>query len=223
MLSITEMSALLDKFGTPSNGRALVDRARRGKPVREVKSNGGNVITLFVSRKMRRQIATESRTIEFPAAVQYEHDDAVLEFYPQPFQLDVVQELPGQRKQRFQHTPDFIVIRKDGLFVDEWKPEARLDRTAKKSPERFVKLFDGWHCPPLEEQLAACGMTYRLRTEANLDRTYVENMNFLADYLGTDPGSLSDRALAAIRETLSQHSIMHLSDLIAAGVRRTHE
>lgn len=44
-------------------------------------------MTIFVSRKTAREISTESRHIEFPAAPNHEFDPAALEFYPQPCEL----------------------------------------------------------------------------------------------------------------------------------------
>lgn len=84
MLNKEELYGLFDHLGLPPKGRELVLRARVEAPVRAVKSQGGNVITLLASRKMGREIRTESRHIEFAAAVDKEYDSNVIEYYAQP-------------------------------------------------------------------------------------------------------------------------------------------
>lgn len=80
MLDLLELRRLFEHLGTPPAGRKLVEDARRNSPVRKVQSNSNNVITRFHSRKMERLVDTESRTVEYPAIVMYEHDPKVLEF-----------------------------------------------------------------------------------------------------------------------------------------------
>jgi len=125
-------------------GRRLVEKARIEAPVRDVKSRGGNVITLFSSRKMGREICTESRHIEFAAAVDHEHDPNVLEYYAQPCRLDLelIETVTGQVR-RIHHYPDFLVLRKSGIILEEWKSAAKLVRLAEKYPYRYEKDNDG--------------------------------------------------------------------------------
>ena len=81
MLTLVELHDLFDRLGTPPAGRQLVETARRLAPVRQVQSNSSNVITRYASRKMGRLVDCESRTVEYPAVIQYEHDPEVLEYY----------------------------------------------------------------------------------------------------------------------------------------------
>src|SRR5690606_12624008 len=61
------LNALFEKLGTPPKGRTLISNARIKAPVRKVRSNSSNVITIIASRKMGCEIRTESRHIEYPA------------------------------------------------------------------------------------------------------------------------------------------------------------
>ena len=88
ILSPIELNDLFDRLGTPAKGRRSVEKARKEAPVRDIQSNSSNVITWYSSKKMGRAIGTESRTCEFPAVVQFEHDPLVLEYYPQPCYLN---------------------------------------------------------------------------------------------------------------------------------------
>lgn len=69
MLTNEQLTELFGTLGLPPKGRDLVLRARIEAPVRPVKSQGGNVITLLASSKMGREIRTESRHIEFAAVI----------------------------------------------------------------------------------------------------------------------------------------------------------
>lgn len=73
MLNKEQISNLFDHLAMPLAGRELVLKSRASAPVRRVQSRGSNVITLLASCKMGREIRTESRHIEFAAAVNYEH------------------------------------------------------------------------------------------------------------------------------------------------------
>ena len=88
MLTLVELHDLFDRLGTPPAGRQLVETARRLAPVRQVQSNSSIVITRYASRKMGRLVGCESRTVEYPAVIQYEHDPEVLEYYAQPVKVD---------------------------------------------------------------------------------------------------------------------------------------
>jgi len=214
MLSNLELERHFDHLGTPDEGRKLVRKARNESPVRKVQSNRGNVITKFCSRKMDRTIATESRTVEFPAAVMYEHDLSVLEYFPQPLRLDIV--LSGKRGKagRFQHTPDFLVIRKDGIWIEEWREESRLMDLAAKRPERYSRDEDGWRCPPAEEQFAAMGIAYRLRSADEHPRCFIQNMIFLANYLDSRNPVPDERFVLELRDLFRERHAIHLCELL---------
>src|SRR5690606_87912 len=84
VLTNEQLTHLFDRLGVPPAGRELVRKVRNSLPARAVQSRGSNVKTALASRKMDRMIHTESRHVEFPVAVEHEHDPLVLEYYPQP-------------------------------------------------------------------------------------------------------------------------------------------
>ena len=123
MLTDIELENLFDELGTPEAGRNLVRKARREAPVRQVRSNGSNLITRYPSKKMNRVIETESRTAEFPAMLHYERDPKVLEYYAQPLEVDQKVPLANGKATRLLHTPDFLLITQDGIVIEEWRQE----------------------------------------------------------------------------------------------------
>jgi len=218
MLSLVQLRHLFDQLGTPGAGQKLIEDARRNAPVRKVRSNSNNVITRFASRKMGRLIDTESRTVEYPAVVMYEHDEMVLEYYAQPVCLDLKWKGPSdQRPSRVQHTPDMLLIREDGFWIEEWKEEKKLLELQKKNPERIFKENGEWRFPAVEAHFRDLGISYRIRTADEHPRIYIQNLTFLSDYLDPKCPSVSEDRLAAIHAQFQDHAAIPLLHLVDRG------
>lgn len=214
MLNPVELENYFNLLGTPELGRRLVEKARKLSPVRQVQSRLGNVITLYPSKKMSRAIATESRTVEFPAVITYERDSAVLEYFPQPVELDVIQIDESGRKSRFPHTPDFLVLRKDGIWIEEWREKPRLVKLAAQHPGRYFREADGWHSPFVEEQLAPKGISYRLRSADEHPRCFIRNMMFFGDYLEQGQQALDEHFVQVLKDKFADRPAIHLRELL---------
>lgn len=220
MMGTIELNAYFDRLGTPRAGRVLVEKARREAPVRDIQSKLGNVITWLASSKMGRPIGAESRTGEYHAIVQYEHDKAALEFYTQPCAFDLFLTDDGHSKpSRVQHTPDILILRQEQILIEEWKEESRLRKLAEKSPGRYTREDDGWHFPELEKHLLELGITYRLRSIEEHPLLYIRNIRFLGDYLHPDCPSVGAQAISRIRRTFAENSVCNLSDLLILAER----
>ena len=217
MLDKEQITALFDKLGTPRAGQALILKARVHAPVRDVKSHGGNVITLLSSRKMGSEIRTESRHIEFAAAVAHEYSSLVLEYYAQPceLKLELVDDSTGEIR-RIQHFPDFLVIRHDGFVLEEWKSAQKLTALAQRQPFRYVKGSDGrWYAPQIEKQLADLGIRYRICSDEDLPRRRVENLLHLADYFHPAAEPCSQSELVRLVRVLAEHGAVYIHELTA--------
>lgn len=218
MLTRENLIEIFDVLGTPTDGRELVMRARREAPVRKVQSKGGgNVITVMASRKMGRDIRTESRHIEFAAAVDKEYDSCVLEYFPQPteLRLELIDDTTGEIR-NITHTPDYLVIRADGICLEEWKTEAKLQRLAEKYPYRYRKASDGtWYAPQIEKRLAEWGLRYRVCSELAIPAKRVENLLHLADYLHPGSEPCPESTLARLQAVLEEHGSVYLAELLA--------
>lgn len=218
MLELIELRRIFERLGTRTAGRKLIEEARRIAPVRQVRSTSNNVITRFVSRKMARMIDTESRTVEYPAVVMYEHDSSVLEYYAQPMKLDLLwQAAPDRKPSRIQHTPDFLLIREDGFWVEEWREEDRLNRLSAKNPGRIFKDQGGWRYPAVEDHLRNLGIGYRLRSALEHPRTFIQNLIFLADYLNPSCPVVEGPRLEAIRNQFRGQAALPLLHLLDRG------
>lgn len=197
--------------------RKLVEEIRSSEPVRSRQSRVGNWTGRYASDKMERTIQFESKTDEFLAVVSYEHDEAVLEYYDQPSKIEMRYMSGGEspRPVTFWHTPDFFVLRVDGVGWEEWKPEAKLFELAESMPNRYQRDEQGkWRCPPGESYAARYGLTYRVRTSAELNPLYLRNLNFLEDYL-RDPNLQVDQAALKLMRTLfAEEPVMTLKALL---------
>lgn len=216
MLEKYQLIDLFDQLSTPRPGRELILRARVGAPVRDVQSRGGNVITLLSSQKMGCEIRTESRHIEFAAAVNHEYNPQVLEFYAQPckLNLELIDDATGEIR-NIVHFPDFLVVTQDGFTLEEWKSEQKLTRLAEKSPYRYVKGSDGhWYSPQIEKQLADFGIRYRIYSDLNLPRRRVENLLHLADYFHSAAEPCPPNELTRLQAALRQHGVLCIAELL---------
>lgn len=221
MLDTQQLTELFDHLGTPRAGRDLVLRAQSEAPVREVQSKGGNVVTFFQSRKMSRSIKTESRHIEFAALVDKEFDDTVLEYYPQPCALkfNLVDEATGEIH-TVSHTPDFLVIRSNGITLEEWKPAEKLPRLGERQPWRYQLGSDGhWYAPQIAEQLAEFGIRYEVHSDRDIPQRRVENYLHLADYFDDCTEPCPPLELARLNAALTEHGSLYLNELLADPYR----
>jgi putative transposase len=184
----------------------MIAAMRAAPPARRVTSRANNVSGTYPSRKMGVTIQFESHTVELWAIYLMEHDSDVLEFYDQPqtFKLRY-QAKSGTKMLGHYYTPDFLVLRKNGVGFEEWKTEDELHRQAEKQPSRYQRMEDGtWRCPPGEEYAEPLGLSFRVCSSSSLSRIYVENLIFLEDYVGfmpTVPHHVQARLLELVRET----------------------
>jgi putative transposase len=216
MLETSQLMALFDRLGTPQEGRKLIMKARTEAPVRAVRSYGGNVITYLASRKMGREIPTESRHFEFANAVIKEYDPQVLEYFAQPcvLRLELVDFVTGEIH-RIQHTPDFLVLGDDGITLEEIKSNATLTRLAEKNPYRYQKDDGYWRSPQIEAQLAELGIRYRIISDEDIPRRKVENLLHLADYFHPAAEPCPETTLLRLQAALKEHGAIYIAELLA--------
>jgi transposase InsO family protein len=135
-------------------------------------------------------IQFESHRVELAGIYEMEHDPSVAEYFDQPPAIKLVYESPRGRRMGVLHTPDFFVIRDRGAGWEEWKTEEELHHLNARNPNRYVpkpKEQGGWDCPPGAAYAAPLGLYYRVRSSAEIDWTFQRNIQFLDDYLRTDP------------------------------------
>jgi putative transposase len=172
-----------DRLQLPTATRDFLLRIRSSPPVRRVQGRLLNVCGTYASRKMGGSIQFESHTVELWAIYTMEHDREVLEFFDQPCQLELHYQGPSGRSTKALHTPDFLVLRKDGVSLEEWKPESRLLELMVTHPGRYQRDENGtWRCPPGEAAAESLGLSYYVRSSEELHQGYIRNLIFLEEY-----------------------------------------
>lgn len=210
------LEAVLQEQGMPLDGQKLVLKARVQAPVRGVESRGGNVLTVFMSQKMGCEIRTESRNYEFAAAVDFEFDNTVLAYYPQPceLRLELIDPLTGEIH-KIQHTPDFLRVTKAATTLIECKSQAELQRLAQKYPWRYKQDSDGhFYAPLIEGKLAELGLSYSVLTEKQVSARRIENLLHLADYLHPAAEKCPKDVLERVNVLLQEHGHLYVSELL---------
>lgn len=197
--------------------RKFIDEIRGGEPMRLVRGNGASVVGLFPSRKMGRTIQFESHRCELAFVQQMEVDPKVLEFWDQPTRLTITYESKAGRNVTVPYTPDFLVIRKDGVEFVECKTEEDLKKLAEDQPNRYRLGDDGlWHSPPVDECLKRFEdlIKYTIQPSSNINLVYVRNIEFLDDYLRKDTLLLDAAAQQFIVSVVGEHPGISLADLL---------
>lgn len=184
MLNNEEFATWCQNLGLADSAIQLIKRIRESEPSRNVKGGRWNVTGKYPSVKMGKTIQFESHTVELPGIYMMEHrDDSVLEYYDQPEPIKLSYKAGKKEKlTAIFHTPDFLVIRKDGVGWEEWKTEEKLIELAGSSPNRYMLVDGQWRCPPGEAYAEPFGLYYRLRSSKEINTTLYRNIVFLEDY-----------------------------------------
>lgn len=116
------------------------------------------------------------------------------------------------------YTPDFLVLRLDGVAFEEWKTEDELHRPCREQPYRYQRGEDGtWHCPPAEELTRQLSVSFRVCSSAMLTPTYIDNLDFLADYF-ISPPPIPERIVSFVRCRVQESPGMSMATLPGEGV-----
>ena len=119
-------SAWCQRNHIPPATEMYLQRIRSSPPARRVRGRASNVSGRYPSVKMGVSIQFESQHVELWAIYAMERDDDVLEYYDQPTRIQLHYKSRSGRKTSPWHTPDFLVIRRNGAAFEEWKPAEAL-------------------------------------------------------------------------------------------------
>jgi putative transposase len=182
--------------------QTAIQRIRSSEPARRVRGGTSNVSGRYPSVKMGRSIQFESQHVELWAIYAMEVDDDVLEYYDQPSRIQLHYHARSGHKTSPWHTPDFLVIRREGAGFEEWKPADALDKLTVRMPERYQREASGkWQCPPGEIAAHALGLSYRVRTSNEYHPLFIQNLKVLQDFW-THPFTLTAEVQAQVLEAL---------------------
>jgi putative transposase len=159
---------------------------------------------------MHRSLFAESHTVELPAMLSYELDPNVLEYFAQPMVVNA-----ETTKGNWNHTPDFLILRNDGVVVEEWRMEKRLQKLSASQPERYTAIPGGsWTAPVMEEFFANYGIRYELSVPRKLNPQKIENQDFLRPYYSPDFPIPKQEDFEDLINLLAEYPIISLQDLV---------
>lgn len=189
-------------------------QVRSQNPTRRVGGGRSNVSGRYPSQKMGVTIQFESHRVELPFVYEFEHDINVLEYYDQPPSIPLSYQAPNGRNLSVFHTPDYFVIRQDSAGWEECKTAEDLEKLASKNSNRYCQDGRGkWCCPPGEVYASNAGLSYRVRSSAEINWVLQRNLQFLDDYLRFDRVIVSGFATDAIKAVVETEPGILLHDL----------
>jgi putative transposase len=212
MLTETELLQLYQNLNLSQQAQQIIAEIRSSPPTRRVRSAAGNVSVRYPSRKMGIIIQAESHRNELAGIYEKEYDPKTLEYYDQPSRIKLIYKAKNGRRIGVWHTPDYFVIRRDGIGWEEWKTETELLRLADQMPHRYIREENAWRCPPGEEYAAQFGFFYRVRSSAEIDWVLQRNLLFLEDYLRANQTDLDKKTVGSV---VAEHPGITLQELRA--------
>lgn len=216
MLTESELQQLYQRLDLSRQARKIIEEIRSSPPIRRVNNRAGNVSVRYPSRKMGCVIQAESHKNELAGVYEKEHDPQTLEYYDQPCRIKLEYEAKSGRRVGVIHTPDYFVIRTDGVGFEEWKTEEELRSLAEKMPHRYQRDETGhWRCPPGEQYAEQYGFFYRVRSSAEIGWIFQRNLRFMEDYLRLDQVEVTESATAEVLNLIREQPGLHLKELLA--------
>jgi len=138
----------------------------------------------------------------------------VLEMYDQPTRIQLHYQARSGRKTSPWHTPDFLILRRNGASFEEWKQASSLDKLAVSQPHRYQRnASGGWQCPPGEQAAKALGLSYRVRSSAEYHPFYIQNLKLLRDFL-VKPFHVEETQEAQVLESLQAYPGVSVKSLL---------
>ena len=214
MLSKESFEQWCQQLKLSEQARTIIARIRASPPSRRVQGRAGNVSGQYPSRKMGFGIQFESRRNELAAITLMEHDPTVLEYYDQPKRIKLTYQ-GAHKRVGVWHTPDFFVLRSDGVGWLECKMEEALLRFAEHHSPRYVPTPDGnWTCPPGVAYAQSVGLSYWLRSSRETNPVYFDNLRFLEEYLIGTRAAVRPETVTVLRSLVMRQPGMYLRDLL---------
>ncbi len=125
MLTKKRIDELLKNL--PPDGQKYAKDVRSSPPFRQVQSTAYSNACVLQSDKMKRGIPGESQSLEWRFAWHLEYDPETHEYWAQPKKILLVyKSKDGKRTVKPWHTPDYLVIDDDGIWLIECKTEEDL-------------------------------------------------------------------------------------------------
>ena len=165
-----------------------IDQTRNSDPSRSVGINARtSIVAADMSAKMGHTVATESHA-ERSVALQLNYDPKVLEFWEQPFTVEIRKVNRRGARRRTRYTADFLVLRVDGPELIEVKTLDDVEKLVESDPLNWVKTDDGYDYLPAKEAFESeYGLKFRVVIATRQDQQIAENIRILLASRDSEP------------------------------------
>lgn len=184
----------------PSLGREMLFSALDSDPVFHPRATPKSSVLHVPSAKMQRILSAASRTVEYPVLHYFEYDPEVLLYLHQPLTVEIrIVDINGRRR-AVPYTPDFLVVRADGVRAYQCKHIEELREQSGKLNSRYFYDDESamWRHPAAEKAFARYGFTHHVVHSNDVNPRWLRNIRFLADYLAAPPPAGVDAAREAL-------------------------
>jgi hypothetical protein len=216
MLDLRQFEQWCSKVGLGEKARRVVDLIRSSSPTQAVRSGLRNVRGRYPSSKMGCTIQFESHTLELARIYELEHDPGILEYYDKPTSMELAYRTASGRSVKTKHVPSFFVLSIEGAWWEDCKPEVRLQKTSRTSPDRYRFEQGRWVCPPAEAFAAEVGLSYRVTSSTAIKWVFQRNLRFLSDYLADSGATVSNEVRGEVLSLVPEALPISLESLLAS-------
>ncbi len=216
MMTSVEFDIWCNHLKLNEQARKQIEKIRSLEPSRRVGGGKNNVCGRYPSQKMGVTIQFESHRNELGHIYQLEYDEDVLEYYDQPPPIFLDYLSKNGRRNYHKHTPDTFVIRKEECGWEEYKTEKELFKKLQESPNRWQRTPEGkWLCAPGTDVASQFGFYYVVRSEAQINSTFLRNFIWLSDYFHSNkPLSVKEALTKSVHTLVSQKVGITLAQII---------
>ncbi len=171
-----------------------------------------NICTSFVSSKTQLTIQTESRTVEYAFALEFEYDNDVIEFWDQLQPISVRRTYASGKKCAGSYTPDFLLITRTGPIVVETKHADKINSLLQKNPVDWQQTEAGVTYRPANEAFQMYGLNFCVRLSSEFTPIRTANLKLLLQARHA-PNAVTPQLINAVEKLLTQRSWLRLSTL----------
>jgi len=165
---------------------------------------------------MGHHIQVESMAGELAKAIEYENDDNVVAYFPQPepIQVDYLGN-DGKRHGTGPYHPDFLCITKIGMHIEEVRDESRLYAQTLSHPNSYWRDASGtFHFRAAEDVFQTMGLPFRIISNSSMKIQLLNNARFLKDYLREDAPPAPPETLQRMVELLQERKYVAYMELL---------
>jgi putative transposase len=214
MFDDLELESYLKSLDIPESGKSYIREVRSSEPARAVGEDGySNCSYSVYSEKMGWTIQAESTTGERAGTSEYEMDDDVIEYWDQIVKVRLRGPGSTGRLCSWEMTPDYLVLRKSGVFVEEHKADEVIQNMiSDRHPAWSMDEAGVPHYEPAELFFKKIGLKFVIRPTSDFGKIINQNRKLI---LFSRKKDICPRIRESIVELLRENVCMTISEIMS--------